>query len=241
MNSTGTRTKWLVAGAAVAGVVAASGLVIVATRLATDDDAGADAPSTTQPLDPSADAPHTSSASTSTTATSDAGESETAVTVDVPRSEQTPPDGLLPSTPSPTAPPSTRPPRAITDPADAAKTYVIAAESVTANDTGRRHHRANSYMAPTNPAAAIGLLVAEPPPAGHARVIEVLDVAEQARHDDLGRIAYQVTYQRYLSPTIPATAALPDGPPRVTFVVVELQAAEEWLVLSQTPYLDPTE
>src|SRR5918998_2963236 len=95
-------------------------------------------------------------------------------------------------------------------------------------------------MAPTNPPAATGLLVAEPPPPGHARVIQVLDVAEQARNDDLGRIAYRVTYQRYISPTIPATAVLPDGSPRVTFVSVELQAADEGLVVSQTAHLDPT-
>jgi hypothetical protein len=70
---------------------------------------------------------------------------------------------------------------------------------------------------------------------------KVLSITEHVHNDDLGRIAYQVTYQRHLSPTIPATATLPEGMPRVTYVVVERQAAGDWLVLSQTHHLDPVE
>ena len=41
--------------------------------------------------------------------------------------------------------------------------------------------------------------------------------------------------------TIPATALVAEGPPRATFVVVERQADDHWLVLSQTHQLDPVE
>jgi hypothetical protein len=112
---------------------------------------------------------------------------------------------------------------------------------VTANDAGRRHHRARPYTAPGNPAINSGVLVSEPPPSGHSRTVEVLAVAEVARNNDLGRIAYRVTYQWHLLPPIPATVALPEGAPRATYVVVESQAAGDWLVLSQTHRLDPTE
>jgi hypothetical protein len=127
------------------------------------------------------------------------------------------------------------------DPQEAARAYLIAAESVTAGDAGRRHHRAESYMASGNPAATSGLLVSEPPPPGHSRTIAVIDLAERARNEDLGRVAYRITYERYLSPTIPATAVLPEGGLRSTFVVVERQASGEWLVLSQNTHLDPVE
>jgi hypothetical protein len=236
------RSRWLVAGAAVAGVVVASGLMLAATRLATDD-ASAGSPAPTRPAAPQRRASETSTnVGSATKASEEERDPPTEVTVDVPRSEQMPPTGLHPNPmPPPGSTPSTADSRPITDPGEAACAYLVAAESVTGNDAGQRRHQARPYMAPGNPAATTGLLITEPPPAGHSRTIEVLAIVEQARNEDLGRIAYQVTYQRYLSPTIPAAAVLADGAPRATFIVVERQAAGEWLVLLQTAHLDPAE
>lgn len=241
MTSAPKRTKRLVVGAAIGGVVAASALVLVGSRFDADDRAVTGSPRTSPPLAPSSSLPDTSDRAGSTTESATSSDRETRVTVDVPRSDQAPPAGLLPSTPPPTSSPSSPTPGAITDPVEVTRAYVVAAESVTADDAGHRNHRARPFMASTNPAASTGLLVTEPPPAGHARTVEVRAIDEHARNDDLDRIAYRVTYQRYLSPTIPATSALPDGPSRDTFIVVEHQAAGDWLVVSQTARLDPTE
>jgi hypothetical protein len=237
-----TRSRSLVAVAALAGVVVASGLMFAATRLATDD-GRVGSPAPTRPAASPRRASETSTGMGSpTVAPEEERDPPTEVTVDVPRSEQTSPPGLHPSpAPPPGSTPSTTDSRPITDPGEAARAYLVAAESVTGNDAGQRHHQARPYMAPGNPAATTGLLVTEPPPAGHSRTIEVLAIAEQARNDELGRIAYHVTYRRYLSPTIPATAVLADGARRTTFIVVERQAAGKWLVLSHTAHLDPAE
>jgi hypothetical protein len=233
----------MVAGAAVAGVLVASGLVFAATGPVADDKPPGGTPVAARPDEPTRQAPETSTRVGFTSAAADNdGATSTAVTVDVPRSEQVAPAGLHPdSVASPASRPPTDAPRVITDPVDVARTYLVAAESVTARDAGQRLYRACPYMAPSHPAATAGLLVSEPPPAGHSRTIEVLAVAEQARNDDLGRIAYKVTYQRHVSPAIPATAALPDGARRTTFIVVELQASGGWLVLSQAAHLDPAD
>jgi hypothetical protein len=234
---TTTRTS-IVVVAALAGVLVAGALVAGAAVLVADRaDPGSTSTPTTSP-----DATAGVSSSTGRAAGSSPPEtSTTPVTVDVPRSERRPaPDLPLPASPSPAAAPApaTEP---ITDPQHAAGTYLVAAETVTGDDAGRRHRRAEPYMAPENPALATGLLVPEPPPAGHSRIIEVLSVTEHARNERLDRIAYRITYQRHLSPTMPATASAPEGPPRVTYVVVARQPAGNWLVVSHTNSLDPTE
>jgi hypothetical protein len=234
-----TTRRSIVVIAALAGVLVAGALVAGAAVLLGDRaDPGSTSTPTTSP-----DAAAGVSSSTGRAAGSSPPETSTTtpVTVDVPRSERRPaPDLPLPASPAPApAPaPATEP---ITDPQHAAGTYLVAAETVTGDDAGGRHRRAEPYMAPENPALASGLLVPEPPPAGHSRTIEVLSVTEHARNERLDRIAYRITYQRHLSPTIPATASLPDGPPRVTYVVVARQPAGNWLVLSHTNNLDPTE
>ena len=58
---------------------------------------------------------------------------------------------------------------------------------------------------------------------------------------DWRRIAYQVMYQRHLSPTIPASATVPDGAPQATYVVVERQSEGNWLVALRAAGLDPVE
>lgn len=246
MTSSRTRTAWLVAGAAISGVAAAGGLALIAPLLPTEGSAGS--PSTTHPTGTTTGAPATSDGVDSTIEPGESrgsGESsdpQTRITVDVPRSEQTPPDGLVPSAPSPApSSPSSVIPQSISDPVVAATSYLVAAESVTAEDTAQRHHRASAYMAPRNPAVTTGVLITELPPDGYSRTIEVIAVAPHSRNDDLGRNAYWIGYQEYLSPTIPATSTSPDGEPRGTFIVVERQAAGDWLVLSQSADLDPTE
>lgn len=248
MTTSRTRTTLLVIGSAAAGVVTAGGLALAAARVAADDSAGSP-PSTAQPPAPVAGGSPAGDAATSvpTTTTSsppEGSDSETRVTVDVPRSEQTPPDGLVPTAPSPSTSWGSSPTsddQPINDPIVVASAYLVAAESVTAHDTALRHHRADPYMAPGNPASTTGVLVTELPPDGHSRTVEVVAVTTHSRNDDLGRIAYWVGYQPYLSPTIPATSLSPDGEVRRTFIVVERQATGEWLVLSQTAHLDLTD
>lgn len=232
-----TTRRSIVVVAALAGVLVAGALVAGAAVLLADR---ADPGSTSTPTtSPDAAAGVSSSTGRATGSSPPETSTTTPVTVDVPRSEQRPaPDLPASLAPAPAPAPATEP---ITDPQHAAGTYLVAAETVTGDDAGRRHRRAEPYMAPENPALASGLLVPEPPPAGHSRTIEVLSVTEHARNERLDRIAYRITYQRHLSPTIPATAGLPEGPPRVTYVVVARQPAGNWLVLSHTNNLDPTE
>jgi hypothetical protein len=242
-SSTRVRSALLVIGAAVSGVLAAGALVAGALRVSRDGD-GTTATSPPAALPSTVPSPGLGPGSSSSNA-EPAGSGQdnhvgsTPVTVDVPRSERTPVPGLHPeSAPQVSGSSPVAVPISLTDPGSVASAYVVAAETVTANDAGARHHRAQRYMAPANPAIASGLLVTEPPPPGHARTIEVLSIAEHARNDDSARIAYMITYQRHLSPTIPA---MPEGPARVTYVVVERQAAGDWLVLSQSPELDPAD
>jgi hypothetical protein len=96
-------------------------------------------------------------------------------------------------------------------------------------------------MDPTNPDSGTGLLVTDPPPTGSSRTIEVVAVDEWARDETGDRIAYEVIYQRHVSPTIPAGATLPDGPSRVTYVAVARQPDGRWLVTLHAAALDPVE
>jgi len=175
----------------------------------------------------------------STTRRSELGSTTTTpVTVGVPRAdEETAPDLAPPSQPPDTAPPPVEP---ITDPEQAATAYLVAAETVTADDAGRRHRRAEPYVADENPVSAAGVLVTDPPLPGSSRTIEVVSAVEWARND--GRIAYQLTYQPYLSPTIPAgDERTAEGPPRVTYVVVAQEPEGHWLVTLHSATLDPVE
>jgi hypothetical protein len=246
ISSTRVRRALLVIGASVAGVLAAGALVAGALRVSRDEDGptGASSPAAL----PSTVRPSGSGPGSSSSCAESAGSGQdnhvgsTPVTIDVPRSERTPVPGLRPEpVPQTSGSSPVAVPISLTDPESVASAYVVAAETVTANDAGARHHRAERYMALANPAIASGLLVTEPPPPGHARTIEVLSIAEHARNDDIARIAYMITYQRHLSPAIPATTTMPEGPARVTYVVVERQAAGDWLVLSQIPELDPAD
>jgi hypothetical protein len=162
----------------------------------------------------------------------------TPVTVGVPRADQeAAPDLAPPSQPLDTAPPPVEP---ITDPEEAATAYLIAAETVTSDDAGRRHRRAQGYVADENPESLSGVLVADAPPEGSSRIIEVVSVSEWARNDD--RIAYQITYQPYLSPSIPASdERTTEGPERITYVVVAQEPEGHWLVTLHSAELDPVE
>lgn len=248
MTTTQTRTALLVIGSAVAGVATAGGLALAAARVAADDSAGSPPSATQRPAPDAAGSaagdPPTSGVVTTTSRPPESSDPETPVTVDVPRSEQTPPDGLVPSTPPPSTSWGSSPTTEvgpINDPVVVAAAYLVAAESVTADDTALRHDRASPYMAPGNPALTTGVLITDLPPDGHARTVEVLAVAPHSRNEDLDRIAYWVGYQPYLSPTIPATSLSTDGEARSTFIVVERQASGDWLVLSQTAHLDLTD
>jgi hypothetical protein len=174
----------------------------------------------------------------SSTGSSAADPTTTPVTVGVPRAdEEAAPDLAPPSQPLDTAPPPVEP---ITDPEEAATAYLVAAETVTSDDAGRRHRRAEPYVADENPESETGVLVSDPPPDGSSRIIDVVSVTEWARND--GRIAYQITYQPYLSPSIPASAErAAEGPERVTYVVVAQEPEGHWLVTLHSATLDPVE
>jgi hypothetical protein len=230
---------WL---AALAGVATASVLVIV-LRLAADPgpgtgsgDSAADR-STTVPVSGSA----SSASSTTRQAGSDDGsDTDAPVTVDVPRADQDPVPDLAPPAQSPDTTPAPIAP--LTDPQEAATAYLVAAESVTADDTGRRHRRAQPYVAPENPEAQTGVLVTDPPPAGSSRTIEVLSVARWSGNEAGDRIAFEIRYQPSLSPSIPADdESSPEGEPRLTYVVVVRQADGGWLVAQRAATLDPVE
>lgn len=96
-------------------------------------------------------------------------------------------------------------------------------------------------MARTNPSRMTGLLVTDAPPTGQVRSVTVVSVVEYARNDDRARVAYKVMFQCHLTPTVTPNAPVPEGQPRVTYVVVERQPDGDWLVLSQTDELDPVE
>jgi hypothetical protein len=224
-----------VVAAAAAGMVTAVVLVLVLNATAgsgSDDDVRASDPA------PSTTGSTGSGSSSSTRASGTDPTTTTPVTEAVPRAdEEAPPDLAPPSQPVDTAPPPVAP---ITDPEQAAIAYLVAAETVSSDDAGRRHRRAEPYVAEENPSSASGVLVTDAPPAGSSRTIEVVSVSEWARND--ARIAYEITYQPYLSPSIPASDdRTAEGPARVTYVVVAREPEGHWLVTLHSPELDPVE
>jgi hypothetical protein len=232
----GRRALWL---AVLAGVAVATVLVLV-LRLTADPGSGPDDVSAS---DGSTSLSSSSSSSSSTTrpaGSAAATATSIPVTVDVPRADEEPvPDlagpGLAPDTaPDPVGP--------ITDPQEAATAYLVAAESVTSDDADRRHRRAEPYMAPENPEARTGVLVADPPPAGSSRTIEILTVTRWSGNEEGDRVAYEIHYQPHLSPTIPAgDETSPEGDPRLAYVVVVRQDDGRWLVAQRAATLDPAE
>jgi len=221
--------------AATAGVVTAILLVLVLNAAA--GSGGDGSTESSGPTSPSTAGPAGSGSSSTVPAGTDPT-TTTPVTVGVPRSdEEAAPDLAPPSQPLDTPPPPVEP---ITDPEEAATAYLVAAETVTADDAGRRHRRAEPYMADENPSMVTGVLVTDPPPAGSSRTIEVVSATEWGRND--GRIAYEITYQPYLSPSIPANdEKTAEGAPRVTYVVVAQEPEGHWLVALQSAHLDPVE
>jgi hypothetical protein len=116
------------------------------------------------------------------------------------------------------------------DPAAVARAYLTAAHSVGPQDAGRTQLRAAGYAVPGSPAAAVGVLVLDVPPAGALRTAAVTALDLVAADRDDSRRGYQAEV---------GTATGPPGErPTVALARCRIARARQpdgrWLVTAET-------
>ncbi len=116
------------------------------------------------------------------------------------------------------------------DPESVARAYLAAARSIRPDDAGRTQLRAAGYAEPGSPAAAVGVIVLDPPPAGELRTATVTGL-QLTDPDDSG------TRRRYRAEVGTATRA-PGGAQKVALVTSRIVLARQpdgrWLVADDT-------
>lgn len=121
----------------------------------------------------------------------------------------------------------------VTDPQAVARAYLAAAHSVVPDDAGRTQLRAAGYAAPGSPAAAVGVIVLDPPPADSMRTATVTAL-ELVAADARG------TRRGYRAEVGTATGP-PGGALTVDLVTSQIVLARQtdgrWLVTADTPDL----
>lgn len=119
----------------------------------------------------------------------------------------------------------------LTDPEAVARAYLTAAHSVSPADVGRTHLRAAGYAAPGSPAATVGVVVIDPPPAGSVRTATVTALELIAADHEDDRRGYEAEIGTATGP--------PGGPVTVDLVrahvVLARQPEGRWLVVADFP------
>ncbi len=118
-----------------------------------------------------------------------------------------------------------------TDPEAVARAYLSAARSVSPADLGRTHLRAAGYAAPGSPAATVGVVVIDAPPAGSVRTATVTALELIAADQGNNRRGYEAEIGTATGP--------PGGPVTVELVrghiVLAHQSDGRWLVAADSP------
>lgn len=121
----------------------------------------------------------------------------------------------------------------LTDPEAVARAYLAAAHSVEPDDAGRTQLRAAGYAVPGSSAAAVGVVVLDPPPAGSLRTATVTALELAAADASGSRRGYRAEVGTATGP--------PGGALTVDLVtsriVLARQADGRWLVAAETPDL----
>ncbi|MBN9100847.1 MAG: hypothetical protein J0I49_22445 [Pseudonocardia sp.] len=121
----------------------------------------------------------------------------------------------------------------LTDPEAVARAYLAAAHSVAPGDAGRTQLRAAGYAVPGSTAAAVGVVVLDPPPAGSLRTATVTALELVAADAGGTRRGYRAEVGTATGP--------PGGALAVDLVtsriVLARQADGRWLVAAETPDL----
>ncbi len=121
----------------------------------------------------------------------------------------------------------------LTDSAAVARAYLAAAHSLVPGDAGRTQRRAAGYARPGSPAAAVGVVVLDPPPPGAYRTAVVTGL-EPAGADG-NRRGYRAALR--------TETARPGGPVTVeqlhALVVVAAGIDGRWRVVAETTGDDP--
>jgi hypothetical protein len=118
----------------------------------------------------------------------------------------------------------------LTDPGAVARAYLAAARSVRPGDTGRTHLRAAGYAEPGSPAAAVGVIVLDPPPAGSLRTATVTALELVAADAGGTRRGYRAEVGTATGPPGGAQAVDLVG----ASVVLARQPDGRWLVAAET-------
>jgi hypothetical protein len=121
----------------------------------------------------------------------------------------------------------------LTDPEAVARAYLAAAHTIRPGDAGRTQLRAAGYAVPGSPAAAVGVVVLDPPPGGQQRTATVTGLRLTAADASGGRRGYRAE--------VGTATGAPGGPQSVdlatSWIVLALQADGRWLVAADTPDL----
>jgi hypothetical protein len=121
----------------------------------------------------------------------------------------------------------------LTDPEAVARAYLAAAHTIRPGDAGRTQLRAAGYAVPGSPAAAVGVVVLDPPPGGQQRTATVTGLALAAADAGGERRGYRAEVGTATGP--------PGGTPSValvtSWIVLAKQADGRWLVAADTPDL----
>lgn len=119
------------------------------------------------------------------------------------------------------------------DPEAVARAYLSAARSVGPDDAGRTQLRAAGYAVPGSPAAAVGVIVLDPPPTGSLRTATVTALDLVAADAGGDRRGYRAEVGTATGP--------PGGAMTVDLVTSQIVLAHQtdgrWLVTADTPEL----
>lgn len=133
-------------------------------------------------------------------------------------------------------PPAADPAVDLGDPVAVARAYLAAAHSAEPGDAGRTQRRAGAYAEPGS-AAAIGVLVLDPPPPGSRRVATVTGLRLLAADTAGERRGYRADLGTATGP--------PGGPVRIALLPVHIvlahQPGGQWLVTTESTDLPPGE
>ncbi len=121
----------------------------------------------------------------------------------------------------------------LTDPEAVARAYLAAAHTIRPGDAGRTQRRAAGYAVPGSPAAAVGVVVLDPPPEGTQRTATVTALQLAASDAGGARRGYRAEVGTATGP--------PGGAQAIELLAGWIVLAEQpdggWLVAADTPDL----
>jgi hypothetical protein len=115
------------------------------------------------------------------------------------------------------------------DPVAVARAYVVAGYGLRDTDAGRTNRRAVPYAAPATPPATVGVLVADPPPAGQRTAVTVTAVTLLGADEADRRRGYLVGYGTRAEPS-----GTPGPPGQARYLLLTREGDGRWLVAADS-------